>query len=89
MKEKQGIGFTTQRRRHPRNRFPRSIHDQAKKKYILRCFYPLYSMRTTRETALYADWDVKLRVILNDDFRCFRITRKVNTTCSRNARAGS
>ena len=48
VKEKQGIGFTTQRRRHPRNRFPRSIHDQAKKKYILRCFYPLYSYRRDR-----------------------------------------
>jgi len=33
--------------------------------------------------------EVKLGFILSDDFFCFLITRKVSTTCSKNARAGS
>jgi len=54
---------------------------------------PQCNTGTTGETALYNDWgiewDVGLRLILNEVPFCFWMTRKVSTTCSRNARAGS
>jgi len=71
-------------------------YDQAKKKKKAHSgnLLPVKYIHTGAigETASYDDLEereVKLGLILNDDFFCFRMTRKVSTTCSRNARAGS
>ena len=92
MEEKQGIGYCTQVCRRVT---ASPAYSQAKKKKAHSgnlLPVPYIHTGTIGETTFYDDLEereVKLGLILNDDLLCFRMTRKVSTTCSRNARAGS
>lgn len=72
--------------------FPRFSSAVERRKDSRKLLNPPNIVQELRVVGLYDDLEeseVKLGFILNDDFFCFLMTRKVSTTCSRNARAGS
>jgi hypothetical protein len=68
----------------PDTHHPLTSDEKIPEKFLLPTCYEDHKGNDNLE-----ETEVKLGFILNEDLFCFLMTRKVSTTCSKNARAGS